>query len=254
MAILQEKSNEDGRQEGIVLPFTENPPQNRSLIRVVIPTLNEAAALGGVLESVIAQDGPLEIVIVDAGSRDMTLNIAEAYGATVLHTSPCRGRQLALGAAMATTMTPDAFLFLHADTVLPVGAFEHLRKLLLDSEVVGGRFRAKFDSSHPLLEFASWMTRLPSSWVAFGDQGMFAKKSAFEAAGGFEEVPLFEDVGFYKRLGKQGKLGIVNDPVLTSGRRFQPRVLRQFLINAGLLAAHFAGMHPQKLAELYRRI
>jgi rSAM/selenodomain-associated transferase 2 len=238
----------------IVLPGGARTPGADWRVRVVIPTLDEGAELGRVLDSVITQEGPLEIVVVDAGSSDSTMEIARNRGASVVETTPCRGGQLTMGARHKTGTHPDAFLFLHADTLLPEGALSSIRMALTQDNVVGGRFRAGFDYRHPLLDAAAWMTRWPSRWAAYGDQGFFVSQRAFESAGGFEAIPLFEDVRFYKQLCKVGKVRVLDKKVVTSGRRFRSRVARQFLINGALMVGHLLGAKPETLSKLYSRL
>ena len=52
------------------------------LVSVVITVRNEAPHLGQLLESLVGQDGPLEVVVVDAESRDGTFEVAETFAAS----------------------------------------------------------------------------------------------------------------------------------------------------------------------------
>jgi glycosyltransferase involved in cell wall biosynthesis len=60
-----------------------------AICRVIIPALNEEEAIGKVIEDIPA-DIVAEIIVVDNGSLDDTIKVAEVAGATVL-TEPLRG-------------------------------------------------------------------------------------------------------------------------------------------------------------------
>jgi len=81
-------------------------------VAVIIPALNEEESIGQVLAA-IPTDVIDEIIVVDGGSRDDTVAIAQAGGARVVH-EPQRGygRACATGAAAAQG---DVVLFLDAD-------------------------------------------------------------------------------------------------------------------------------------------
>jgi rSAM/selenodomain-associated transferase 1 len=85
------------------------------LISVIIPTLNEAKAIEATISN-LEKCRQTEIIVVDGGSQDETIEIAKSMGARVLTSAPCKATQMNAGAAEATG---DVFLFLHADTRLP---------------------------------------------------------------------------------------------------------------------------------------
>ncbi|MCY4189414.1 MAG: glycosyltransferase, partial [Bryobacterales bacterium] len=61
-------------------------------ISVIIPALNEAERIGATLRS-LNGTGAAEIIVVDGGSRDATVQIAEAHGAHVVRGPANRGKQ-----------------------------------------------------------------------------------------------------------------------------------------------------------------
>ena len=88
---------------------------------VVIRALNEASWIGRVIDAVLAQGAPAEVVVVDSGSSDPTVEVANSRGARVLHVAPADftyGRALNIGFAECRTDVAVA-LSAHA---LPVGA------------------------------------------------------------------------------------------------------------------------------------
>jgi rSAM/selenodomain-associated transferase 2 len=222
-------------------------------LAVVIPVLDEAARIGRRLAELSAQEGVAEIVVVDGGSRDDTAAVAAATPGVRVRAAP-RGRGTQLNAGAAATTAP-VLLFLHADVQLPAAAARWIASTLDDPAVVAGAFRIRTvaDAGRnwlgPLLRLADLrarVTRLP-----YGDQALFVRRTAFEAAGGFPAQPLFEDVELARRLRRLGHIRTVPAYVRVSGRRFLARPLR------GLLAMNFlpwlyrCGVSPHTLARLY---
>ena len=98
-------------------------------ISIIIPVLNEA----GTIEKAIASTSPslnTEVIVVDGGSSDDTVLLAQNMGATVMTSPAGRAHQMNLGAQAATG---DILLFLHADTCLPPG-FDALARAALGSD------------------------------------------------------------------------------------------------------------------------
>jgi len=82
-------------------------------ISVVIPTLNEALAIGEVVASV-PKDGVAQIIVVDNGSIDGTAERASAAGAQVVH-EPRRGYGSACLAGAKAARGSDIIVFLDGD-------------------------------------------------------------------------------------------------------------------------------------------
>lgn len=222
------------------------------MLSVVIPTLNEEAALPATLASVCRSAPGCEVVVVDGGSQDRTLQVArEAPGVRVITAEQGRGSQMNAGAAAASG---DALLFLHADTHLPPNAGGLVTEALRKAGVVGGSFVLAFDASHPLLWISSLPSHLNLPWATYGDQAFFCRREAFDRAGGFPPHPLFEDVALQARIRRLGRCVKIRRPVTTSARRFlRVGVLRQQLLNVVLLVAFHLGVSPGRLAAWYGR-
>ena len=84
-------------------------------ISVVIPGLNEAEKIVSCLDSIKSQQGEFEVIVVDGGSIDGTVDLAGAQ-ARVIRSEKGRGVQMNSGARHCTG---EVLLFLHADTRLP---------------------------------------------------------------------------------------------------------------------------------------
>ncbi|HET9409162.1 MAG TPA: glycosyltransferase family 2 protein [Candidatus Sulfotelmatobacter sp.] len=100
------------------------------ILSVVIITHNEEANIGRTLESVkaLVSDGKGEIVIVDSGSTDRTMEIAKSYGAKVF-VEEWKGYAAQKNSAI-TKATGDWILSLDADEELDPEASEQVLKAL----------------------------------------------------------------------------------------------------------------------------
>lgn len=218
-------------------------------VSIVIPTLNEARTLKRTLEHVRDQEEPFEVIVVDGGSSDGTVQLAQSAGVRVLQSSNGRAEQMNRGAAHAEG---TILLFLHADTLLPSGGLATIRRTLRDPTATSGTFRLTFDRSTPLLRFYAWCTRWPWIRLCFGDRGQFVRRDVFEAVGGFPDWPLFEDLELADRLRQYGGFRFLDTAVTTSARRFRRQgTVRQQIRNLYLWAHYMAGTDPHELQHLY---
>ncbi len=227
-------------------------------ISIVIPTLNEAGTIGQVLAS-IHPCCHVEPIVVDGGSTDDTVKIAQAAGAQVISSSPNRAQQLNVGAKAATG---QILLFLHGDTRLPLGFDTLIREtlqplLMAQNQVpIAGAFALQIDDSRPSLRWIEWWANWRSrSWqMPYGDQGIFLTTAAFWHIGGFPELPIMEDFELIRRLQQQGKIETLPIPVITSPRRWLKRgVWQTTLLNQVIVVAYLFGISPTRLAAWYRR-
>lgn len=221
------------------------------MISIIIPTLNEAAVIERGLQTCSQWPG-LELIVVDGGSHDRTVEIAGRY-ARVLTSPPGRAVQMNAGARAARG---EILWFVHADTTLPPDGPQQVGAAIAQG-YLGGAFRMRFEPSTPFWDLLAWFdnqrTRLFK--VYFGSRAMFVRADVFRSLGGFPEIPLMEDVAFSKLLRRAGKTVMLAAVALESFRRFQKNgPLRQLLLDIFLLAAFHLGVSPQRLADFYREI
>lgn len=219
---------------------------------VVIPTLDEADRLPGLLEALrFAAVG--EVVVSDGGSRDDTVAVARRHGATVVEGPPGRGPQLDRG---ARATQGEVLWFLHADTWPPPDAVARIREALADPAVMGGAFvrHTVSDRRHGGLGVLLRVFDLSSAVgrSAYGDQGIFVRRTAWEAVGGFGDAPILEDHAFTRRLARRGRWVRVWRPIRVSGRRFEARPLYYIAVMSTFPALHRAGVSAHTLARWYR--
>jgi len=224
------------------------------MISVIIPTLNEEAGIRQCIDSLLSEECGCEIIIADGGSRDRTSEYAAGYpGVKFVRSPKGRGMQMNTGAAAASG---DILLFLHADTVLEKGWSKELPAALDDNRVAGGAFSFSIRSR-------SGKYRLVETWVAlrckicslpYGDQAIFARKSAFDLINGYRNIPLMEDVDFVERLKKLGAMAILNKKAETSERRWSRKgFIKTTATNQLIMLLYRLGVSPATLARMYYR-
>jgi rSAM/selenodomain-associated transferase 2 len=222
-------------------------------LSIVVPALDEAAGIGAALE-VLA---PLraaghEVVVIDGGSDDGTLDLAAPRADRVAAAPRGRASQMNAGARLATG---DVLLFLHADTRLPPRAERQVLEGLAGSGRAWGRFDVRIDGRHPLLRVVAGLMNARSRWtgIATGDQAIFVRRDAFAAVGGFPPLPLMEDVALSAALKRVSPPLCLRSRVTTSGRRWEARgVVRTVVLMWWLRLRYFLGASPERLAETYR--
>ena len=181
-------------------------------LSIIIPALNEAQALPGLLAALSAQTRPPdEIIVADAGSKDGTRALAEAAGARVVDGGrPGPGRN-----AGARAATGDLFLFLDSD-VLPGPAF--IANALADFDRRGLGVATALNA--PLTDSASDQVIIEATnlylqvvqHISPHAPGycIFCKRSIHEAIGGFDEkVKLAEDHNYVQHAARYGEFGVL---------------------------------------------
>ena len=219
-------------------------------LTVIIPALNEASIIGEAIESARGA-GAKQIIVADGGSDDATVSIARNRGAEVVPSRNGRGAQLNVAAAAAQS---EALLFLHADTRLPAQSAALVLQSLTSADF--GGFRLRFAEKDFRLRVAERMINLRTSITLcpWGDQAQFIRREVFEQVGGFREIPLMEDYELAVRLKPRRRTVLLNEFVVTSGRRFLRKgLIRTSLLNWRIIHAFHRGVEPERLAELYRR-
>ena len=222
-------------------------------ISVIIPTLNEQEVLGRTL-SLLGNNHDCEVIVVDGGSSDATLSLAQNGCCRIISSPRGRAGQMNLGAAEAKG---EIFIFLHADTVLP-GNFPHLIvDALSRPEVVAGAFSLAIDSPATSLSVIACLANLRSRLLhlPYGDQALFVSRSMFNAIGGFPEMEIMEDFVFIRKLKKEGKIIILPECATTSARRWQNiGIVKTTLTNQLIVCGYSLGVPPVILAKWYRQM
>ncbi|MDM9382918.1 TIGR04283 family arsenosugar biosynthesis glycosyltransferase [Chlorogloeopsis sp. ULAP01] len=221
-------------------------------ISIIIPALNEAENIKATLASTQPSTG-VEVILVDGGSKDDTVEIAKSWGATVITSNLGRACQMNTGASVASG---EILLFLHADTRLPSDFDVMLRKALEKPGVVAGAFALRIDAELASLRLVEWGVNVRSRFwqMPYGDQAIFLTKEIFDIMDGFPELAIMEDFELMRRLRKLGKITFIAVPVITSARRWlQKGVWQTTLMNQIVIIAYFLGVSPERIRHWYHQ-
>ncbi|QLE43398.1 glycosyltransferase [Nostoc sp. C052] len=221
-------------------------------ISIIIPAINEA---GNIKKAIATTQGSIniEVIVVDGGSSDDTVAIAQSLNVKVISSSPGRAVQMNAGAVAASG---EILLFLHADTRLPTGFDEMIRTALQQPGTVAGAFKLRIDASLLSLRWVEWGVNVRSHFyqMPYGDQAIFLTKEIFQQIGCFPELPIMEDFELMRRLKSIGHIVIIATPVVTSARRWlQKGVFKTTLLNQIVITAYLLGISPERIRRWYRR-
>lgn len=222
-------------------------------LSVIIPTLNEAAVIEPLLQSLQPlREAGHEVILVDGGSSDNTVDLAQSQVDRLIDGSKGRARQMNAGAREAKG---EVLWFLHADSRLSSGSHELLLSRLVEQKYCWGRFDITLSGRHILLRLVefmmNWRSRL--SGIATGDQGIFVLRDTFLTVGGFPDIPLMEDIAFTRRLKRLSPPICLRQRLGTSSRRWEEHgILRTVFLMWKLRLAYALGVDPVKLEKLYR--
>ena len=208
-----------------IVPFTSIRRyfrvSNKMFISIIIPTLNEEATIGSLIDYLRECPDPdqCEILIADAGSTDQTREIIRQKKTQIIDCSiRCRATQMNMAAAKASG---DVLYFVHADTIPPKNFVADIRKVIAEGHAVGG-YRFRFNPNKGLLRFNSYMTRFNVLAFRGGDQTIFISTIAWKNLGGYDEkFVVMEEYDLLQRAAKKGySYHLMPSEVLISTRKY----------------------------------
>ncbi len=219
----------------------------------IVPILNEAENLPILLDHLLPYlRGGNEIILVDGGSVDGSIQLATCMGFEVIRTHASRACQMNAGARRASG---EVLLFLHADTFLPANAGLLIQQSLSATKRAWGRFDVHISGKSFMFKIISTMMNLRSrlSGIATGDQAIFVTRHAFEKIGQFPDQILMEDIELSVRLNRLSKPICISTPVRTSGRRWENYgVWRTIFLMWRIRWLYWLGVAPEELKKSYK--
>ena len=195
------------------------------MISIITPVLNEKSLIKPFFEHLNQLEGDFELVLVDGGSKDGTINEIKKqknifkHKLQVIQTRQGRGHQMNKGASVATG---DIFLFLHIDCTLEKDTIPIIEQEVKRQDLNGGAMIQAFENPDYFLKILSNLGnyRAKINKIFYGDYGIFIRKDIFEEIGGYDDIPYLEDVEFSIKAKKNGKMRQINRIIYTSSRRF----------------------------------
>ncbi len=189
-----------------------------------MPTLNAedhlartlSALVPGVVEGLIK-----EVVIVDGGSEDATLEIAESTGCRIVRTDHERGLQLWQGCREARG---DWLLILHSDSQLGDNWMDEVQAHMRAAPLQAGYFHLRFDDPSLFVSLWGELLALRARWLAMptGDTGLLLSRALYDTVGGYKDQAAFEDVAMYMALGR-ARLRPMAASLTTNSERFHSK-------------------------------
>ncbi|MBU5311935.1 TIGR04283 family arsenosugar biosynthesis glycosyltransferase [Tissierella carlieri] len=223
------------------------------MVSIIVPALNEEKTIKENLENLIKIEGNKEIIVVDGGSCDKTVDIAKKY-AIVINSTRGRARQMNAGAKIAKG---NILWFVHSDSKLEKNSILEMEQIIEDG-YIGGCFKLYFyDLDTPFMRYVSNSSNRRAKYLKliFGDQGIFMRKDIFEELMGYKEMELMEDWEFSRRIHKLGKMKVLDKKIGTSARRFKEGgQLKTLLLMHKIKILYMLGTPADKLAKIYRQV
>ncbi len=224
----------------------------KTKLSIVIPVLNEVENINGLLYSLqLFRQRGHELIVVDGGSADETVEVASPLADKTIQTVAGRSSQMNAGANAATG---DILWFLHADCRVPDNSDELIINALTEGAYSWGRFDVQLSGNKMSLRIVEKMMNLRSRFtgIATGDQGIFINRPLFEKVGGFPDQLLMEDVEISKKLKAYESPVALRDKLITSSRRWEQNgIAKTILLMWMLRAAYFFGVPADRLAVHY---
>ncbi|NQU57438.1 MAG: glycosyltransferase [Rhodospirillales bacterium] len=229
--------------------------KDRPTLSIIIPALNEAGNIGATIDSLKKSDIKCryDIIVVDGGSTDSTIEEAQGRGAAIIKSGPGRGIQLANGGRQAKGAW---LLFLHADTEFQAGWYDEAAPFMQDEANLrhAGVFSYLLDDDSPAANVLEAIVNLRTRMLAlpYGDQGLLISRAFYRDLRGYAPLNIMEDVEIIRRIGR-ARLHVFKTCAITSADKYRrDGYLFRPLKNIFCLLLYFLGFPNRLIAKIYR--
>ncbi|MBW2492424.1 MAG: glycosyltransferase [Deltaproteobacteria bacterium] len=240
------------------MPVDSHPPRS---ISVVIPARNEADRISICIQALKKDTAVEEIIVVDGGSTDPTVDLAKLAGARVVEhrssstTNSGRGGQIHAGIQNARG---DVIAIVHADTLVTAPTFRKILNVLSKQPLLaGGAVGSVFKGNGGLLRLLEFANDFRAVFfgISFGDQVQFFRRHPVVKQNLFPSIPLMEDVELSLRMHRLGRLVFLFGDALVSARRWRFDGFKRSVLVIRLLSAYLWQRMFKKpdTRTLYRR-
>jgi glycosyltransferase involved in cell wall biosynthesis len=195
-------------------------------VSVIIPVLNEAETISGILSDLQGQQAYVtSVIVVDGGSSDATelqakkfpfVTFVRAAKANVAH-------QRNVGALKASGKW---LVFVDADVRLSKGAIKHMIAEMEARQLDIGCPLYKPTTDKRFLQFVyqffnAFFVLFQRLAPSGGGMGIVVRSELFTKADGFDETLTYEDIAFIRKASRLGKFGMLCEKIEISVRRFE---------------------------------
>ena len=226
------------------------------MLSIILPTQNEMRS--GMLESILASLAQLddaEIIFVDGGSDDGTLELLSKYESKLI-IEPGTSRAAKLNAGIAAASGDMIFLH-HPRSLVQPESFQQVAGLGDSRAQVWGGLTHQFDHDHPLLRFTSWYSnriRCDREGILYLDHCIFFDQGFKEEGLRMPDVDIFEDTELSKLLRKHSKPLRLPAVARTSAIRFKRNgIYRQVLLNQWMKLGYYLNFSHDKMNRHYEK-
>lgn len=223
------------------------------MVSIIVPILNEEKILYANLSRFKKLSLQAELLFVDGGSIDRSVEIASGVG-SLLHSGKGRSLQMNKGGFSAKG---NILFFLHVDTMISPDTLLAIEDAVNNGGFIGGCLTQRIDRDaliYRLIE-GQGNIRARRHKIFYGDQGIFVKKDMFERIGGFPEVPIMEDTLFTQQLRKMGQTVVLPDRITVSARRWEKRgIIKTTLLFNMIIILFWLKVPLHKIKQFYKDI